>query len=176
MFGLEGSSGAALEAIGSMVNLQCRWKLTPETQDWLPSFSLPSTLFALLPLALPRLGVSGMDTFRLLGLPVTGKHWRWEVCAKWHVSSLGRGPSSVPWGRASTHVCGWVCSFSGEDTGCVRTVSNSYWLSSLYYLFVFRHCKETYLMLFNLYLPFGEVLSVWNCRHVWSFREGILAT
>lgn len=54
----------------------------------------------------------------------------------------------------------------GEDTGWVRTVFISHWLLRLYYLFVFRHCKETYLMLFNLYLPFGEVLSVWKGRHV----------
>lgn len=48
-------------------------KLTPETQDRLPSFSLPSTLFALPSLAVPLVGVTRKDACGLLVLPVTGK-------------------------------------------------------------------------------------------------------
>lgn len=65
-------------------------KLTPETRDWLPSFSLPSTLFALPSLAVPLLGVTRKDAYRLLVLPVTGKCCWWKVCAEWPSLSAQR--------------------------------------------------------------------------------------
>lgn len=74
------------------------------------------------------------------------------------------GPAQSP--GAELPVPGWIFCLDGAESWCgsssIRTVSIFHWLLRLDCLFVFRHCKETYLMLFNLCLASLEMFKVFG--------------